>query len=54
MPLPLSPAEEIILDVDNLIKIISSWKKTLEEQQNHTKKLKFLNQSEENLNYNFH
>ena len=36
------PVEEIELDVDNLIKIISSWKKALEEQQNYTKKLKFL------------
>ena len=43
------PVEEIQLDVDNLIKIISSWKKALEEQQNFTKKLKTLEKSEENM-----
>ena len=43
------PVEEIELDLDNLINIISSWKKALEEQQNFTKKLKFLEKSEENI-----
>ena len=47
------PVEEIQLDVDNLIKIISSWKKSLEEQQNYTKKLKFLDKSEENISLIF-
>ena len=47
------PVEEIELDVDNLIKIISSWKKALEEQQNYTKKLKFLDKSEENISLIF-
>ncbi len=47
------PADEIQLDLDNLIKIISSWKKALEEQQNYTKKLKFLDESEENINLIF-
>jgi len=41
--------KEIDLDVDNLINITSSWKKAFEEQQNYTKKLKFLNKSEENI-----
>ena len=36
------PSEEIILDIDNLILIISSWKKELESQQNLTSKLNSL------------
>ncbi len=47
------PAKEIQLDIDNLIRIISSWKKALEEQQNYTKKLKFLDKSEENISLIF-
>ena len=47
------PAKEIQLDVDNLIKIVSSWKKALEAQQNFSKKLKFLDESEENINFIF-
>ena len=46
------PAKEIQLDVDNLIKIITSWKKALEEQQTYTKKLKFLDNKEENISLN--
>ena len=47
------PVKEIQLDIDNLIRIISSWKKALEEQQNYTKKLKFLDESEENISLIF-
>ncbi len=47
------PVKEIQLDIDNLIRIISSWKKTLEEQQNYTKKFKFLDESEENISLIF-
>ncbi len=47
------PEEEIQLDVDNLIKIISSWKKALEEQQNYTKKLKFSENSKKNISFIF-
>ncbi len=47
------PAEEIQLDLDNLIRIISSWKKALEEQQNYNKKLKYLDESEENISLIF-
>lgn len=43
------PVEEVQLDVDNLIKIISSWKKALEEEQNYIKKLKFLDKSKKNI-----
>ena len=47
------PVKEIQLDVDNLIKIVSSWKKALEEQQTFTKKLKFLDNNEENTSLIF-
>ena len=44
------PVEEIQLDVDNLIKSISSWKKSLEEQQNYTKKFDARNKSKKRFN----
>ena len=47
------PVEEIQIDVDNLIKIISSWKKALEEQQKYTAKLKFLDKTEKNISLIF-
>ena len=47
------PVKEIQLDVDNLIKIVSSWKKALEEQQTFTKKLKFLDNNKENTSLIF-
>ena len=47
------PVEEIQLDLDNLINIVTSWKKALEEQQNFTKKLKFLDKSKENISLIF-
>ncbi len=47
------PVEEIQLDVDNLIKIISSWKKALEKQQDYIKKLKSMDKSEKNISLNF-
>ena len=39
------PVEEITLDIDNLILIISSWKKELAEQQNLILKLNSLNKT---------
>ena len=47
------PVKEIQLDIDNLIRIISSWKKALEEQQNYTKKLKILDENVENISLIF-
>ena len=47
------PAEEIELDVDNLIEIISIWKKALEEQQNYSKQLNFANKKRESINLIF-
>ena len=44
------PIEEIELDIDNLILIVSSWKRDLYEQQNLVDKLNEIKESEENLN----
>ena len=42
------PIEEIDLDIDNLILIVSSWKRDLYEQQNLVDKLNQIEESEEN------
>mgnify|MGYP001984170121 CR=1 FL=1 len=46
------PVEEIELDIDNLILIVSSWKRDLFEQQNLVDKLNEIEESKENLNIN--
>ncbi len=46
------PAEEISLDIDNLILIISSWKKELEKQQNLNLKLKSLEKTNNSFSKN--
>ena len=47
------PNQEITLDIDNLITIISSWKKKLSEQQNLVKKLNSINIIDKNYSYIF-
>ena len=47
------PNEEIILDFDNLILIISSWKKKLAEQQNLVSKLSSLKEIDKNFPFKY-
>ena len=46
------PIYEINLDIENLIIVLSYWKKALEEQQNLTRKLNLLEKKNYNSNFN--
>ena len=44
------PIETVEIDIDNLLRIISSWKKAIEEQQNLAKRFNLLLNKENNIN----
>ena len=46
------PIDTVELDIDNLLKIISSWKKAIEEQENLEKRFNLLVKQENNINNN--
>tara|TARA_B100000963_G_scaffold167227_1_gene145253 strand:- start:2803 stop:4365 length:1563 start_codon:yes stop_codon:yes gene_type:complete len=47
------PIETVEIDIDNLLTIISSWKKALEDQQNLAKRFTLFVKKENNINNNF-